>query len=169
MEEREYRITGSICYQLYTYTKKKRTDDEWINKFHKTCSPKDFRSQFTEHGKVTEQEARETFAKNLRNAEIVEIGLVVSKLNPWLGYSPDGIVVQEKKPIALLEIKCPFKGKTASIEGTVASQYNKCLSIEGENIVMKEKHAYYEQIQLGMAVLNLKTTYFVIHSAFDKN
>ena len=44
----------------------------------------------------------------------------------------------------------------------------KCLVQEGENIIMKEKHAYYGQSRLEMVVLNLNITYFVIYSPFDK-
>lgn len=70
--------------------------------------------------------------------------------------------------MALLEIKCPFIGKTAGIKETVSSQLNECLIKKGENIYLKEKHRYYGQIQLSTAVLNLKLTYFVIYSSFDK-
>ena len=36
-------------------------------------------------------------------------------------------------------------------------------------MTLKEKHPYYGQIQLGMTVLNVKVTYLVIYSSFDKN
>lgn len=42
------------------------------------------------------------------------------------------------------------------------------LTEKKENIILKEKHRYYGQIQLGMAVLNLKLTYFFISTSFDK-
>lgn len=168
MRERHSRITGSICYALYTFTKKSRSDDEWSKKFTSTYTPKDFKSDILEHGRVTEEEARNAFRKII-NAEIVEVGLVISKLNPWLAYSPDGVLVRDKKLVALLEIKCPIVGKTADISATVNSQMKKCLVQDGENIIMKKKHQYYGQVQMGMAVLNLNLTYFVIYSSFDKN
>ena len=71
--------------------------------------------------------------------------------------------------MALIEIKCPFAGKTGNIEKTVNSQLKSCLHKDVENIVMRVKHQYYGQIQLGMSVLNLTQTYFVIYSKFDKN
>ncbi|XP_066586740.1 uncharacterized protein [Prorops nasuta] len=167
MRERSYRITGSICYELYTYTKTKRNDDEWLRKIDNTFVPKSFKSDVLDYGKGTEKEARNAFRK-IFNCEVVEIGLVVSKTNPWLAYSPDGIIIKNKMPIALLEIKCPIKGKTTDIYTTVESQIKKCLFRDGENLMMKKKHQYYGQIQLGMAVLNLNVTYFVIYSSFDK-
>lgn len=165
LEERQFRITGSICYNVYTYTKNKNPD--WKKKCKDTFTPKAFKTEYTEYGKKTEEEARNAFREST-NKTVIEIGLVVSRLNPWLAYSPDGVILKDQKPVALLEIKCPFKGKTRNITDTVDSQLNKCLIIKGENILLKEKHRYYGQIQLGMVVLNLNLTYFVIYSAFDK-
>ena len=167
MRERHSHITGSICYGLYTFTKSNRGDEEWLKKFTSTYAPKDFKSDILEHGRVTEEEARNAFRKII-NAEIVEVGLVISKLNPWLGYSPDGVLVKNNKPIALLEIKFPIVGKTADISATVNSQMKKCLIENGDNIIMKKKHKYYGQVQMGITVLNLNLTYFVIYSSFDK-
>nr|XP_012234186.1 PREDICTED: uncharacterized protein LOC105678993 [Linepithema humile] len=165
IQERRYRITGSTCYEFFTYTNNKNAD--WNKKCDNILKPKNFKTEFTEYGKKFEAEARRAFAKGT-NSEVVEIGLVISRLNPWLAYSPDGIIVKSDKPVALLEIKCPFIGKTANIENTVNSLINKCLQKKKENIVLKEKHWYYGQVQLGMAVLNLNLTYFVIYSSFDK-
>ena len=137
MRERHSRITGSICYGLYTFTKSNRSDDEWLKKFASTYAPKDFKSDILKHGRVTEEEARNV-SRKIIDAEIVEVGLVISKLNPWLGYSPDGVLVKNNKPIALLEIKCPIVGKTADISATVNSQMKKCLIENGENIIMKK-------------------------------
>ncbi|OXU21062.1 hypothetical protein TSAR_014568 [Trichomalopsis sarcophagae] len=153
MRERHSRIAGSICYALYTYTQSNRSDNEWSKKFINTYAPKDFKSDILEHARVTEDEARNAF-RNIINAEIVEVGLVISKLNPWLAYSPDEVLMKNKKPVALLEIKCPIVGKTADISATVNSQMKKCL--------------YYGQVQMGMDVLNLNLTYFVIYASFDK-
>ncbi|KAF5303245.1 hypothetical protein FQR65_LT19000 [Abscondita terminalis] len=36
-------------------------------------------------------------------------------MNQWIGYSSDGIIYENDKPVALLEIKCPFLGKSKSI------------------------------------------------------
>ncbi|OXU17293.1 hypothetical protein TSAR_003240 [Trichomalopsis sarcophagae] len=168
IRERQYRITGSICYRLFTYTKLRRSVVAWKKKFQSTFAPKNYKTAAMEHGNLSESEARNAFRKVV-NSEVVEVGLIVSRLNPWLAYSPDGILIKQNKPIALLEIKCPMAGKSAGIQKTVNSQMKKCLVQVGENIILKEKHAYYGQIQLGMAVLNLLLTYFVIYSPFDKN
>ena len=151
---------------MFTYTSNKNAD--WTKKCDEFLKAKQFKTEYTEYGKNIEGEARKVFAEKTQ-LEIVQIGLLVSKTNPWLAYSPDGIIVKDKKPVALIEIKCPFAGKTGNIEKTVNSQLKSCLRKDGENIVMRVKHQYYGQIQLGMSVLNLTQTYFVIYSKFDKN
>jgi len=162
---RKYRITGSICYKIYTYTRNKKPD--WKKQAKDLFEPASFQSEYTDYGKNTEKEAREAFIKKTK-MNVVETGLIVSKQNPWLAYSPDGIIIKNGVPSALLEIKCPFKGKSKGIKETVQSEIKKSLNQKGENVVLKERHKFYGQIQLGMAVINVKKTYFVFYSFFDK-
>ena len=117
--------------------------------------------------KKTEGEARECFRK-ATNKDVIETGLIISQQNPWLAYSPDGVIFKDGKPSELLEIKCPFKGKSKDIHTVVQSVIGKVLIQEGENITLKKRHEYYGQVQLGMAVLNVKKASFVIYSSFDK-
>ncbi|XP_018048193.1 PREDICTED: uncharacterized protein LOC108687104 [Atta colombica] len=76
----------------------------------------------------------------------------VSKLNPWVAYSPD-VIFEDKKLSELLEIKCPFKGKITTI-------YNRD---------RKKKHRYYGQMQLRMIIINVKKNFFVMYASFDKS
>ncbi|CAH2097660.1 unnamed protein product [Euphydryas editha] len=113
---RRFRITGSVCYKLYTYTKNKKPD--WKKQAKELFDPSSFTSEYTEYGKKTEAEARSLFIEKVKKT-VVETGLVISKQNPWLAYSPDGIILTDGVPSALLEIKCPFKGKSKGIIETV--------------------------------------------------
>jgi hypothetical protein len=64
-----------------------------------------------EHGKKYEAEAFAAYAMSCSDI-VVSAGFVICKKFPWLGYSPDGIVVNSSGvPQKLLEIKCPVKGK----------------------------------------------------------
>ncbi|KAL4104380.1 hypothetical protein QTP88_019681 [Uroleucon formosanum] len=74
--------------------------------------------------------------------------LYVSNKNPWLGYSADGVVFEFGKPIKLLEIKCPFLGKTAGIKEVL--EKCKYISIVKGIYTLKNRHPYYGQIQLGI-------------------
>ncbi|KAL7302499.1 hypothetical protein TKK_0005142 [Trichogramma kaykai] len=165
LQQRQYRITGSMCYIVYTYSSCKRPN--WPNKCSTLFTPNDYKNKYMEYGNKTEPEARQAFIKNT-NFIVKEVGLVISKSNPWMGYSPDGIIFQNGKPTALLEIKCPYIGKTSNIQATIEAQCTKYLVRVDENIELKKKHSYYGQVQLGMAVLNLNVAYFVVYSARDK-
>ena len=83
---------------------------------------------------------------------MIKFGLIISTQNPWLGYSPDCVVFKEGKPDVLIEIKCPYAGKTKSVEEILINlKY-----IKLPERTLKEKHEYFGQVQLGMALLNLK-------------
>lgn len=45
---------------------------------------------------------------DLYKHEVIDCGLVIHTLNPWLCSSPDGIVVFNKIYSKVLEIKCPI-------------------------------------------------------------
>ena len=60
------------------------------------------------HGVANEGPAREIY-KSSCYVDVVETYLVVPPLHPWLGYSPDGVEIQDGKAIKLIEIKCPLK------------------------------------------------------------
>ncbi|XP_025836104.1 uncharacterized protein LOC112906361 [Agrilus planipennis] len=64
-------------------------------------------SAATHYGNEYETVARDEFSK-VTGLTVKESGLVVDKCHPFLGASPDGIILNED---AVLEIKCPFFAK----------------------------------------------------------
>lgn len=83
-----------------------------------------------------------------------------------MSYTPDGIILQNNKPYKLVEIKCPFKGKKTNIQDLIKNL--KFLTIQKDGKVsFKRKHQYYCQIQLGMAILNVNATDFVVYASHD--
>jgi hypothetical protein len=40
------------------------------------------------------------------------VGILIHKKYPWLAYSPDGVILEKGVPTRLLEIKCPYLGKS---------------------------------------------------------
>lgn len=165
-DERQYRITGTTCYRLFTYSQNKNAN--WSGKCDAHFTPKDFYSEHTEYGKKTEKEARDQYIRSTKKI-VVEVGLVACQHNPWLAVSPDGIIVGENGSHELLEIKCPSKGKTITVREAIKESFGKCLNMNSEPISLKKKHAYYGQVQLGMAILNVKSTSFVIYASHDKS
>ncbi|KAK9720499.1 YqaJ-like viral recombinase domain [Popillia japonica] len=147
-KSRKYRITGSRCYEIYTYSR-----NEWKTKSIKYFNPVVINNKFVKHGLQYEHAARDLFIK-ISNMQVVECGIVIPWANRWLGYSPDGIIMHENKPLYLLEIKCIFAGKTKTIIEAI-KEVNYLLE-ENEQYKLKKQHKYYGQLQMGMAVLNLK-------------
>lgn len=106
-DARKYRITGSRCYQIFTYS-----GTDWEMKTRKYFWPKTFTNKFVRHGIKYENDARTAFVKST-GLMVTECGMIICPQNKWLGFSPDGIVLEgnTKLPVALLEIKCIFAGK----------------------------------------------------------
>lgn len=140
--------------------------NNWENKATKYFWPKTFTSKYTDHGLQFEEAARCAY-KSLNKCDVIETGLIISKHHPWLAYSPDGIVFENEKPIKLLEIKCPYKGMSASAMNCIES----CcyLSSQEGNFILKQKHSYYAQIQLGLVILNLKECDLIIYASYDSS
>uniref|UniRef100_A0A2S2P0I0 YqaJ viral recombinase domain-containing protein n=1 Tax=Schizaphis graminum TaxID=13262 RepID=A0A2S2P0I0_SCHGA len=103
-EERKYRITGSRCYSIYTY---RGTD--WKKKATNYFNSKKINNDYTCHGENEEGNARYAYISKT-GAIVEETGIIVSNSNPWLSYSPDGVIMDNHVPKKLLEIKCPYLG-----------------------------------------------------------
>lgn len=151
-KKRQFRITGSRCYALYTYTKNKTPN--WEQKSQQYFYPKVFKKTAAiKHGIKYVPSAR-TIYENYTGIKVKQIGLVVPEINPWLGYIPDGVILDENgKPNKLIEIKCPFAGKTKTILEVVQS-----LNYLNKDLTLKEKTNYFAQIQFGMAILYKEPT-----------
>ncbi|EFA12075.1 hypothetical protein TcasGA2_TC006882 [Tribolium castaneum] len=104
-KERQFRITGSRCYGIYTYNK-----TDWENKSIKYFWPKKFSNKTTRHGIECEFLARQIYEK-VEKVTVIQCGLIVPPQSPFLAYSPNGVVMKNMKPWKLLEIKCPVAGK----------------------------------------------------------
>jgi hypothetical protein len=111
MKQRQFRITGSRCYSIFTYGKNVKS--KWEKKSLQYFWPKPFRNANMEYGIACEAVAKDAYRKHY-NCEILQVGLVISQANPWLAYSPDGIILDANgRPQKLLEIKCIVKGNNS--------------------------------------------------------
>ncbi|KAK0073325.1 hypothetical protein PV326_013536, partial [Microctonus aethiopoides] len=63
------------------------------------------------HGLKFESAARIAYEKTT-GVNVFQCRLLVPKNNPWLGYSPDGVLFEDNKPVKLIEIKCSYDGST---------------------------------------------------------
>lgn len=94
--------------------------------------------------------------RNHPDVKVENCGLFISRLNNWLGASPDGIVYdpsETAEPSGLLEIKNPFSVKdNTSEEACMKSAF--CLEINKETNRPQLKHRHDFQCQLYCADKN---------------
>ena len=119
-----------------------------------------------QYGKQQESTAKANFKRFLElehtNVEIRDVGLTISSDYPYMGASPDGYVSCDCCEPRLLEIKCPFLAKDASITNKVVR-----LPYLNNELKLKTNSAYYTQITMQMAVHNIHRIYFVTYSPKD--
>lgn len=158
IKERQKRITGSVCYTLYTYSRNKSPD--WHKKLNALYSANFGGNYATEYGNEMEKRAREAYS-HITGYKVVTPGLIVDKDESWLAFSPDG-VVSSNENLRLIEIKCPLIGKSMP-----ASDFVPQLSYITKDNKLKQKHQYYGQIQLGLALIGASICDLIIYSSYD--
>lgn len=98
-------------------------------------------------------------------ALLFDCGLMVSPHLPFLAVSSDGIAY-DGEDWKLVEIKCPVKGKLYTAQ-VVMYTLSYIEHDDKNNFQLKIKHAYYSEIQLGLAITDLQYCDFIIYSSFD--
>ena len=105
-----------------------------------------------------EPEAKQCFAQvfsaSHHDVQVKDTGFHVKADTPYLGASPDGIVICTCHTPAVLEVKCPYKYQN----GLIGWENDKDFSVNAD-LTMKEKHKYYFQIQLQMLMCGMNTGY----------
>ena len=86
--------------------------------------------------------------------------------NPWLGYSPDGLLF-ENDILKSLEIKCPIQGIHSRATDIITSL--NYIHMTGGTYMLKEKHKYYGQVQCGMHLTNAEECFFVIFASYNNS
>lgn len=162
LAEKAVRVTGSIYpMKTYVHNKNPNWDNKYLELYH--SSPK---SPDITHGNDYEDIARDAYVKET-GARIAETGLLVRCEIPWLGFSPDGIELSDqRKPLKLIEIKCPKVGKTMGGDQFVEMKAIQALDVNGN---MKVKHKYHGQIQLGLLLTGLEKCDFINYSSLKNN
>lgn len=113
----------------------------------------------TRHG----QESEGKCLKCLREERLVVEchGTVVSRIEPWLSASPDGILTESQQ---LLEIKCPVPSeKWDTLESLFRQKYDVAYSGDGNLFLSPTgSRGYYTQVQLTLYCTNLQRCLFVV-------
>src|SRR5207249_11939308 len=97
------RVTASKAHSILT-----RQKDFEALAARLTTSAKSVDTVAMRYGRDTESTARQLFEELHPGVKAKQVGMLVRESQPWLGCSPDSIVLTDKG-IALHEIKCPYK------------------------------------------------------------
>lgn len=160
--ERSRRITASNAYCLYTYYNS-RPDSvkDWRRKITGLVVPREIQSVAISHGMRCESLAIQAYERDY-NKNVSVCGFVIPPHIPWLGCSPDGIIINERK---IIEVKCPMSGADHLLCEVLESAPYLTKNLK----LLKRNHKYYSQVQLNMFVLKCTSADFVIYSeAEDK-
>lgn len=160
---RKVRITASECYELYTFFKNDDGNRDWSKKLSSIIHPLEKRLPSLQYGRETEKKALSWYKLKQPGKVIIRMGLIVPPTAPFLGCSPDAFVIGEN---VLVEIKCPVSGRANSIEDMMR-QLKYVEKRENDQRVLKKKHPYYGQVQLGMCILKANSTDFVIYNSCE--
>lgn len=159
-KERRVRITGSICYELYTYCSNKQAD--WKKKVLKVFFSTFQGNAVTRYGVMNENVALKIYEKQ-NGSKTENCGLYVNPKLLWLGYSADSINVKEN---CLCEIKFHLDGK--KMTATALLHHLPFLNCEADGCTsFKHNHKYYGQVQLGMMLLGLPKYHSIVYSSLD--
>eukprot|EP00112_Aurelia_sp_Birch-Aquarium-sp1_P024601 Seg784.12 transcript_id=Seg784.12/GoldUCD/mRNA.D3Y31 product="hypothetical protein" protein_id=Seg784.12/GoldUCD/D3Y31 len=95
--------------------------------------------------------------------KVMECGLIINPRWPWLGASPDGVLIDAGKVAGGIEIKCPFSKKKMNI-ADVCKEKNFFLEMSPCGPKLKSSHAYFYQYQGIMNIVGLQSIDFVVYT-----
>lgn len=159
--ERNKRITGSRCYELFTYINNNHNSKDWDRKVTSFLTPIRPTADML-YGSENEKTALLQY-EALTGKTVSSVGLVIPPNVPFIACSPDGLVADEN---TLIEVKCPKMGKTKKLIEFVPLLpfWDKS---KLPSLVFKKKHKYYAQIQISIYILQSKSCDFVVFSQID--
>ena len=106
----------------------------------------------------------ETLVITDTSQHVLRCGLVVPPTCPWVGCSPDGILMLDGRPSKLLEVKSPVCGKEQSVDLTIQSKKLDFLTYEEDGVChLKKRHRHFSPVQLGMAIIGVDICDLIIY------
>ncbi len=102
------------------------------------------------------------------DGKVVDCGLVVNPKWPWIGCSPDGVILDNSDSVVgCIEVKCPYGKRDETNEQAVASDKSFFLKKVDDRFELKTNHAYYYQCQGVMNILELPWIDFTVYTLED--
>ena len=164
--ERSRRVTSSVFGKIVNRRKSVHPTSliKSILNEHKKAST----SASVQWGVDNETNTILKYQNELQNkVTVANCGLVVSPKSPWLGCSPDGIVMNEGVAVGCVEVKCPYSIKEMIIHEAAMSVKGFYIKQTEAGLKLKLKHAYFYQCQGVLNILNLPWIDFVVFTTVD--
>ena len=167
---RALRLTSSIFGRVMT--RKGTTNPENLVKEvckERICTKDDKLPPSLRWGKENEPVAIKRYSQTQEgaNRNIYSTGLIVNPNYPWLGCSPDGILVSKEGFVeGCIEVKCPYTHRDKTIKEAINDK--KFFLAETESgVKLKPRHHYYYQCQGVMALTELPWIHFITFTSDD--
>ena len=142
-------------------------------------TPKFFSSQATNWGTNHEEVALKLYQQKQRESGHPDLfysksGFVISKDHPFLGVSPDAVVVDPSSvnQFGLAEVKCPYSCRHMTPFEAADKDTSFCSTLEKDShgkqfLQIKRTHPYFSQIQGQMAITERSWCDFIIYTEKD--
>ena len=155
------RVTASKLHSVM----KTKLDKPSVSLLKSVCYPESivFADKACQYGCQHEDGARKLYEKIMKtdhhSFELCKVGLCVSKVLPFSGASPDGLVQCTCCGHGTLEIKCPYSCQNMKCE---EKALDPSFCLDKETLILKKEHPYFYQVQLQMLLTNTKYCDFVL-------
>jgi len=129
-----------------------------------------FTSAATEWGLRKEIVALDKYKESVsdhHNVSVSQCGLVIHTEFPYLAASPDALVSCDCCGKGVVEIKCPYKYKDASMDVYIQAS-DSCFETVDGDIELSKRHQYYYQVQTQLYVCDAVYCDFVV-GTFDRD
>lgn len=159
LNERRYRITASDCKSYFTSKDLSNLINSKLWEETKDIS----HLPPIAYGRENESTAIHEYLTSINRTQIRKPGLIINNRFPGLGCSPDGLIFENNELLYCIEVKCPYKLRNCSPLNLSEVKNPNSLSytVKDNQITLKRGHAYYYQIQLTLAILELKYCEFL--------
>lgn len=164
-KERRFRLTASLFHKII-YTRS--TYDDLCTDIKREQNRSLSHIPAVAHGSSMEAVVRNKLRHLYCNNTIRKCGLVINPNFPYLGASPDGLMMRNEP--CLIEIKTVYNPKDFSLEELYTNRKDFCLCKNDEGkFEIRKSHKCYTQIQGQLGVCNLNTCLFVLHFSSNKD
>jgi len=120
-------------------------------------------------GLDNEEVAIQQYQSLTKCKEIGKCGFVINPKWPWLGCSPDGVVIEGDKVVGCVEVKCPYAKKDLTLRAATEIDNSFFLNIITDKLTLTTNHNYHYQCQGVMNILELPWLDFIVYTTTDCN